>query len=291
MDSAIDSRLQPYFEESSYFDGITTAHNSPSRSCDTERIGPWPLKRNQSSQTTIVASPGIDAGCKDSPKINAGRDRSELAEFLEYIDKQCETIRRLTETEMSQYEGSEDQRATSTMDNKIRESHFTQPNAHTEESTDKAEELFSHQNVESRVDDESHELGSCCKRCFDSLRQRAGLTRKRYSKGALIRELIDVLIPFLLGSGIGKKFWMYGMQVSREYIQTALFGGLHGPIAAVSILIGIFMYASLREGAEWMVSPTRSLEFAKGIFMNIARLFFLLLAVLLVSGSLRSSQC
>ncbi|KAK4945762.1 hypothetical protein LTR10_015110 [Elasticomyces elasticus] len=81
------------------------------RSSMSDRLGPWPLKRNGSSCSTVVASSSSDSTGSsgeqtrvaspddEDPKCGRDRRKSELTETLEIVDRQCEFIKKLLEGE------------------------------------------------------------------------------------------------------------------------------------------------------------------------------------------------
>lgn len=77
------------------------------------RLGPWPLKRNQSSCSTVVASSSSHSNSTGSsgdltrvatPNAEDGKDglrrrKSELTETMETVDRQCKAIQELLAAE------------------------------------------------------------------------------------------------------------------------------------------------------------------------------------------------
>lgn len=62
-----------------------SAASSPKSDEALARVGPWPLKRNASSQTTVVSDEG-------GPKLDSLEGNPKLSEVLSAVDKHCEQI-------------------------------------------------------------------------------------------------------------------------------------------------------------------------------------------------------
>lgn len=70
----------------------SAAFVSEEPSTNLRRVGPWPLKRSGSSQTTIVANEDFPIGHGIAPTDDSHKGQSTLSELLKAVDLHCEEI-------------------------------------------------------------------------------------------------------------------------------------------------------------------------------------------------------
>lgn len=232
---------------------VASKHVTEEVSGNIERVGPWPLKRAGSSETTIVTSErgGFALGSQNPSEEEPSKGKSGFSALMNAVDQQYKHIKPKGEKSKSASDGTSEilewtraqlKRPTA---GEIRIVNTSGGACMGSASASQGSEQ-SGRDTEQQACDMNHALGTCCQQCNNTLQEKeSAATRVLWVVFACF--LVLVFSPGLIAVAFSKdgKAVIVDVQGNSKKTLRLFFGLLIIPVVAVDILIATAVWSLL----------------------------------------------
>lgn len=218
------------------------------------RVGPWPLKRSGSSQTTIVANEDFPIGHGIAPTDDSHKGKSTLSELLKAVDQHCEEIEqecKRTDSFLATVSVPEAVKAPSTRppqdDHRIGASP-SNGNQEIQGLPEHIAPLGTDMDVERQAYQRANSPSSCCPQCDEELDKTRRAASQAFS--LVVGSVIVILLsPALLTDAFSRddKAAIFDVQGDPRKTLRRFFGLMILPVTAVGVVVAVATWSLVRQ--------------------------------------------